>query len=68
MNSFYFLMEVLKIQKLKKMAASNQEQIDEQLKNINLNKKIPVENELSVGDKRILVRDLIREHKIKKMN
>ena len=61
-------MEVLKIQKLKKMAASNQEQIDEQLKNINLNKKIPVENELSVGDKRILVRDLIREHKIKKMN
>ena len=33
------------------MAASNQQQIDEKMKNISLDEKIPVENELSVEDK-----------------
>ena len=33
------------------MTASNQQQIDEKMKNIRLDEKIPVENELSVEDK-----------------
>ena len=33
------------------MAASNQQQIDEKMKNISLDEKIPVENELPVEDK-----------------
>ena len=33
------------------MTASNQQQIDEKMKNISLDEKIPVENELSVEDK-----------------
>ena len=33
------------------MAASNQQQIDEKMKNSSLDEKIPVENELPVEDK-----------------
>ena len=33
------------------MTASNQQQIDEKMKNISLDEKIPVENELPVEDK-----------------